>query len=134
MIPYPYMYVVVFHQKNSDYGSPIIRVNGGTNWYNSDTYLLFDKDMIELLPIIKYVLQLPRGDIDLIDLDEEALDYYVEFPHYILLLPDSIKTSDPQRWDSILESAVSVFLCNSVDPLISIPLAHKRIGPSTTQE
>ena len=120
MTPYPYMYVVVFHQKNSDYGSPIIRVDKGTNPYNSDTYLLFDKDMVELLPIIEYVLQLPRGDIDLIDLDEEALDYYVEFPHYILMLPDSIKKSDSQQWDYLLESAVSVFLCDSVDPLISI--------------
>ena len=97
MTPYPYMYVVVFHQKNSDYGSPIIRVDKGTNPYNYDTYLLFDKDMEELLPIIEYVLQLPRGEIDLIDLDEKALDYYVELPHFIILLPDYTKISDPQR-------------------------------------
>ncbi len=114
----PYCYVVIFHQENmvNDY-SPLIFVEKGKNPYSINSTLLLDPDMESVLPVVEYILQLPRGDLDLIDFNEHVINLCEEIPHLIILCPDSIFSDNDNNilGQSVLSQADCVFLCTSVD-------------------
>ena len=70
--------------------------------------------MEEILPFIEYILQLPRGTVDLLEIDEEALSHCNIISHKILIIPDTLKDSDPQFWNAIIENTDGIFICDSV--------------------
>ncbi|MCR5730268.1 MAG: hypothetical protein K6G20_07935 [Ruminococcus sp.] len=115
----PFVYLIVFHQTDSsDYGSPIVWVEKGRNPYNCSTHLAFDSDMEEILPLIQYILQLPRGTVDLLEIDEETLSHCNIISHKIIIIPDTLKDSDPQFWNAIIENTDGIFICDSVSSFL----------------
>ena len=116
MKPKPYCYIVIFHEENStnDY-TPLILVEKGKNPYSSNSTLLLDSDMESVLPVIEYIMQLPRGDLDLLDINEYMLNLCNEMPHFIILCSDSIFNDNSTFGQSILSQADCIFLCTSVN-------------------
>ncbi len=118
MIQDYYIYVVIFHQKTSgEKYSPIVVHSQLTHDLSNNCVHMLDPDMILILPILEYILQLPRFDLDLADLDESIIDKAWDEPHQIMIIPDSLKNIDRNMWNKILGCANSIFAANDVDIL-----------------
>jgi retron-type reverse transcriptase len=51
--------------------------------------------MENTLPFIEYIFQLPRGNIDLIEIDDEVLSYCDNISHIVMIIPDTLQVTDP---------------------------------------
>ena len=90
---YIYTYVILFHG-NYDYNSiyePVLSVDRSSipSDFLSSMHLL-DKNLVPALPVVEYVMHLPRVVFDLHDLDEGMISASYDTPHSIILLPDSL--------------------------------------------
>ncbi len=113
-----FIYVVIFHQRISgEEYDPIVFNNKLTRTLRNNCIHLLDPDMIPILPILEYIMQLPRFDLDLVDLDERIIDKAWDEPHEIIIIPDSLKDIDHNMWNKILGCANSIFATNEVDIL-----------------
>lgn len=112
-----FIYVVIFHQKISDIiYEPIVYFSPTQALTNNGVHLL-DPDMVSILPILEYIMQLPRFDLDLMDLDEDIIDNSWDESHQIVIIPDSLKKIDYNMWNRILDCANGIFMANDVDIL-----------------
>lgn len=113
-----FIYVVIFHQKISgEEYDPIVFRKQLTPALRNNCVHLLDPDMVPILPILEYIMQLPRFDLDLMDLDEVIIDKAWDEPHQIMIIPDSLKDIDCNVWNKILGCANSIFATDDVDIL-----------------
>ena len=118
MIQGYFIYVVIFHQKMSGEAyDPIVFRKQLINDLGNNCVHLLDPDMVPILPILEYIMQLPRFDLDLLDLDETIIDKARDESHQIMIIPDSLKDIDRNTWNKILGCANSIFAANNVDIL-----------------
>lgn len=116
MIKGYFIYAVIFHQSRSgEEYNPIVFRDQLTHALSNNCVHLLDPDMVPILPILEYIMQLPRFDLDLMDLDETIIDKAWDEPHQIMIIPDSLKDFDLNMWNTILECANSIFTANDVD-------------------
>lgn len=111
-----FIYAVIFHQNKPDEEySPIVFRDQLAHALSNNCVHLLDPEMVPILPILEYIMQLPRFDLDLMDLDETTIDKSWDEPHQIMIIPDSIKDFDPNMWNMILGCANSIFAADDID-------------------
>lgn len=75
-------YYVIFKENSDINYSPIIK-------YNNKTMHLFDETLNGTLPIVEFIMHLPRITFDLYDIDESLIKASYDTPHIIILIPES---------------------------------------------
>lgn len=75
---------------------------------------------------------MPRGNIDLIEIDDEVLSYCDNISHIVMIIPDTLQVTDPHYWNIVIENSDGIFVCDSVDstnikanPLLGIHFANE---------
>lgn len=112
-----FLYTVIFHQYSFDGEyQPIIFGKSARDIISDNNCVhMLDPDMKSILPILEYILQLPRFDLDLLELSEDIIDMAWYESHQILIVPDSIINSNNEVWNIILRDSDAVFAANDVD-------------------
>lgn len=84
-----FYYIIVFKStKNSENISPL-QFKSQYDVIENNSMHMLDKDLINVIPAIKYALHLPRFCFDVIDCPEEIMLKWNGNSHNILLIPDS---------------------------------------------
>lgn len=86
-----YNYVILFKNDNVNQNNPILYDSDITKirMYNKGSMHLFDKNLVCILPAIKYCLHMPRIEFDLLDTDSDIFDLFCNINHNILILSEN---------------------------------------------
>lgn len=113
-----FQYMVIFHQEKPNVGyNPITMSNdlANTNEQRNKCFHLLDPDMVSILPVLEYVIQLPRFPFDLLSLSEDIIDKACNECHQVMIIPDSLKYIDSNQFKFLCDNADGIFVADDVN-------------------